>query len=170
MGAAVSPSGDDSESLRFSIRPGSLIVRRIYIVAMAAVVIAVDLAVVVSPPSVSVVTRAIIVVLWTGGGAVLIVWLERCMVRPTVVARADGLYIFNGMREHYVPWAEVEGFEYSARPFLMAVKRHHGEPIAMAAITPGVFGKRAQQREEMTELESYWRRVQLGERDERQLG
>jgi hypothetical protein len=86
-------------------------------------------------------------------------WLDRRILRVSVTAKPSGLYIYNGLRTHVVTWPEVEGFESSSRPYLMAVRRTHGRPIPMAGITPGLFGNLVPQTESMQELEAYWRRM-----------
>jgi hypothetical protein len=81
------------------------------------------------------------------------------MVRARVTAEPSGLHIFNGLRTYAVKWCEVEGFERSSRPFLMAVSRRGGAPIPMMGITPELFGDRRPQEESIRELEKYWRRM-----------
>jgi hypothetical protein len=75
------------------------------------------------------------------------------------VADPAGIRVFNGLRTHFVPWDEVEGFEASSRPFLLAIKRSNGRPLAMAGLTPGSFGNVAPQTEDFERPEGYWHRV-----------
>jgi Bacterial PH domain len=122
-----------------TLRFGTKLVLRVYVAVNAAVAVLVDVALV-AGPNINTVVRVLSFVAWTIIGGLLVVWLDRCVVRVSVTAKPSGLYIYNGLRTHVVTWAEVEGFEASSRPYLMAVKRTHGRPIPMAGITPGLFG------------------------------
>jgi hypothetical protein len=110
-------------------------------------------------PGLSLWVRVLMFVAATGVGTLQLIWLERRGIRACVVATPAGIRVFNGLRTHCVPWSEVEGFEDSSRPFLLAIKRTKARALPMAGLTPGSFGNRAPQTESLKQLEDYWRRV-----------
>ena len=114
-------------------------------------------------PGLSFFVRALMFAVATVVGTLQLVWLERRGIRACVVATPAGICVFNGLRTHFVPWPEVEGFENSSRPFLLAIKRTKARPLPMAGLTPGSFGNRAPQDEDLERLECYRRLVTGGE-------
>jgi hypothetical protein len=155
----VSAKSDlDPVELHFDIPPGQRLLGRVFIFGFAASLV-LTTAIPILAPHASIVGRIVSVIAITSIGALTVVWLERRMVRSTVNATPSGLRIYNGIRTYVVRWHEVVAFERSSRPFQMAVKRTHGRPISMAAITPGWFGNLRPQLEKMQELEAYWRRM-----------
>jgi hypothetical protein len=116
----------------------------------------------VAGPGLSVFVRVLTLAIATSVGTLHLIWLERRGIRAYVVASPVGIYVFNGLRTHFVPWSEVEGFEDSSRPFLLAIRRSKGRPLPMAGLTPGSFGNRVPQAESLEQLEGYWRRVTDG--------
>jgi hypothetical protein len=145
------------DAVKFEVRRGARIVVRMLmavsvwgygVVAVAAVV----------GPGLSFSVRVLMFAVATGVGALQLIWLERRGIRACVVATPGGISVFNGLRTHFVPWSEVEGFEDSSRPFLLAIRRTKGRPLPMAGLTPGSFGNRAPQAESLEQLEGYWRR------------
>jgi hypothetical protein len=144
--------------LHFDIPSGQRLLGRFFIFVFAACLVMTTTIPILAPHA-SIVGRIVSVIAITSIGALTVVWLERRMVRSTVNATPSGLCIYNGIRTYVVRWPEVVAFERSSRPFQMAVKRTHGRPISMAAITPGWFGNLKLQFEKMQELEAYWRRM-----------
>ncbi len=144
--------------MHFGVRPPARRIARIYIAVIAASFVVCD-AMLIFAPRVDATPRLLLVLIQTVVGGLLVAFMERRMVRASVTANSSGLRIYNGLATHAVAWPEVEGFEDSSRPFLMAVKRTHGRPIPMAGITPGLFGNRGPQQESMRELETYWQRM-----------
>jgi hypothetical protein len=145
------------DTLKFEIRRGARIVMRMLmaltvwgygVIAVAAVV----------GPSLSFSVRGLMFAVATGACILQLIWLERWGINARVVATPRGISVFNGLRTYFVPWSEVEGFEHSSRPFLLAIRRTNGRPLPMAGLTPGSFGNRAPQAESLEQLEAYWRR------------
>jgi hypothetical protein len=156
---AIGPADEyGSDAVRFEVRRGARIVVRML---MAVGVCGYALLAVASVigPGLSFFVRVLMFVVVTGVGVLQLIWLERRGIRARVVATPDGIRVFNGLRMHFVPWSEVEGFQDSSRPFLLAIKRTKGRPLPMAGLTPGSFGNRAPQAESLAQLEGYWRRV-----------
>lgn len=133
------------------------------LMAVGACVYALLAVVAIVGPDLSFFARVLMFAAATGVGTLQLIWLERRGIRACVVATPDGIRVFNGLRTHFVPWPEVEGFEDSSRPFLLAIKRTKARPLPMAGLTPGSFGNRAPQTESLEQLEGYWRRVTGGE-------
>jgi Bacterial PH domain len=153
------PSDDDGpDTVRFEIRDGAKRVTRMLMVVGLGGYGLVAVAAIVGP-GLSVLVRILIVGWAIMLGAAQILWLERRGIRAYVVATPSGIRVFNGLRTHFVRWTEVEGFEPSSRPFLLAIKRTRGRPLPMAGLTPGSFGNRAQQARSLEELEAYRRRA-----------
>lgn len=143
-------------TLKFEIRRSGRVVARVLQATCVFGYGLIDAAALIGP-GLGVLSRVGFVVVATVGGLLHIVFLERRLVRARVTAAPEGLYVFNGIRRHFVPWSEVEGFEHSSRPFLLTVKRANGSPLPMARLTPGSFGRRRPQREDLERLKSYWR-------------
>lgn len=144
--------------LQFGIRRRARVVSWTFITVIAVSLIVVDVSDIVAP-RINLVVRIVYFAVVSIVGVPFVVWLKRRMVDATVSADSSGLYIYNGFRTRVVAWREIEGFEPSSRPFLLVVKRTGGRPIPMAGITPETFGRRGPQREDMRELEAYWRRM-----------
>lgn len=149
------------EVLRFRVRPRSLTFRKVYVAASAFALLMFDVATLVGRWSRLGPGKTLLICgLFTMFAVVLIMWLSRVFLSPSVIADEVGLHVYNGFRRYVVPWTEVDGFENSSTmPFLFAVKRKHGRPIFMAGITPEPFGRRGPQLEDMQRLEGYWHRV-----------
>jgi hypothetical protein len=158
LGDAARADEPGRDVLQFGVRPGARLVSQILIIVSAASLILMDVALIVGTrgnPAVRIIDFIVVNIV----GVPFVVWLKRRLLDATVRADPSGLYIFNGLGTHVVAWREVEGFGPSSRPFLLAVKRTCGRPIPMAGITPETFGRREAQREDMRELEEYWRRT-----------
>jgi hypothetical protein len=145
------------DAIRFEIRRGARIVVRM-LMAVSVWGYGLLAVVAIAGPGLSFFVRALMFAVATGVGTLHLIWLERRGIRAYVVATPAGIHVFNGLRTHFVPWPEVEGFEDSSRPFLMAIRRTKGRPLPMAGLTPGSFGNRAPQAESLEQLEGYWRR------------
>lgn len=156
---AIRPADEcGPDAVRFEVRRGARAVVRMLMAVSAWGYGVVAVAAVVGP-GLSFFVRVLIFVVATGVGALQLIWLERRGIRACVVATPAGIRVFNGLRTHFVPWSEVEGFENSSRPFLLAIKRTKARPLPMAGLTPGSFGNRAPQAESLEQLECYWHRV-----------
>jgi hypothetical protein len=146
------------DTVRFEVRRGARVVVRTLMTVGACGYALLAVASIVGP-GLSFFVRVLMFVGATGIGTLQLIWLERRGIRACVVATPAGIRVFNGLRTHFVPWSEVEGFEDSSRPFLLAIKRTKARPLPMAGLTPGSFGNRAPQAESLEQLEGYWRRV-----------
>jgi hypothetical protein len=156
---AIRPADEDSpDELRFEVRPGARTAVRMMMVlcALACTLLAV---VAVAGPDIEFPIRVLVFVVVAGMGALELLWLERRGIKARVVATPRGISVFNGLRTYFVPWSEVEGFQHSSRPFLLAVRRTKGRPLPMAGLTPGSFGDLVPQVEDLERLEGYWRRM-----------
>jgi hypothetical protein len=161
---AIRPVDEDGpDAVRFEVRRGARIVVRMLMAVSAWGYGVVAVAAVVGP-GLSSFVRVLMFAVATGAGTLQLIWLERRGIRACVVATPTGIRVFNGLRTHFVPWSEVEGFESSSRPFLLAIKRTKARPLPMAGLTPGSFGNRTPQAESLEQLEGYRRRVTGGER------
>lgn len=154
--AAEDDSPRGRPTLEFQIRRSGRVVARVLQVTCVFGYGLIDVAALIGP-GLEVLPRVGFVVVATIGGLLQFIFLERRLVRAKVTATPEGLYVFNGFRRHFVPWAEVEGFEHSSRPFLLAIKRSNGTPLPMAGLTPGSFGRRGPQKEDLESLKRYWR-------------
>jgi hypothetical protein len=156
---AIGPAHEyGPDAVRFEVRRGArIVVRTLMLVGACGYALLAVVAIV--GPGLSVLVRVLMFVVATSVGTLQLIWLERRGIRACVVATPGGIRVFNGLRTHFVPWTEVEGFEGSSRPFLLAIRRTKGRPLPMAGLTPGSFGNRAPQAESLEQLEGYWRRV-----------
>jgi hypothetical protein len=143
-----------SATLRFEIRQSARTVASAVEASCVFGYGAIDLAAV-AGPGLGVLPRVALFAGATTVGLLQLIFLERRLVRATVTATPQGLYVFNGLRRHFVPWSEVAGFEPSSRAFLFAVKRTNGRPLPMAGLTPGSFGRRGPQLESLERLKEY---------------
>ena len=154
-----STSGAGHETLQFGVSPRARLVARILIavVALASLWIAVAAALLAAGPYD---LRVLPVVAFTLIAVVVVVGMERRMVRSTVMADPSGLRIDNGLGTHFVAWSDVEGFVADRnRPFLVNVERTGGPPIPMAGIRPTPFGRRSPDWDSIRQLETYRRRM-----------
>lgn len=159
---AIRPADEDGpDAVRFGVRRGARVVVRTLMTVGACGYALLAVAAIVGP-GLSFFVRVLMFAVATGVGTLQLVWLERRGIRACVVATPAGIRVFNGLRTHFVPWSEVEGFEDSSRPFLLAIKRTKGRPLPMAGLTPGSFGNRVPQTESLEQLEDYWHRVTGG--------
>ena len=149
------------DAVRFEVRRGARVVMRMLIAANTCACALMAVAVI-AAPGMTIYVRVLLLAMVMGLGILQLIWLERRGVRAYVVATPAGIHVFNGLRTHFVPWSEVEVFEDSSRPFLLAIKRTKGRPLPMAGLTPGSFGNRVPQTESLEQLEDYWRRVRGG--------
>lgn len=127
------------ETLRFEIRPSARLVSRVLIFVMIGCLVLMDTAMVFAP-DVETRLRIEYIVLATVGMVPYILYMERRLVRAFVLADAQGLHIYNGLRTHLIAWTDVEGFQGRRNPFLVAVKRRGERPLVMTGVTPGLFG------------------------------
>jgi hypothetical protein len=159
---AIGPADEDGpDTVRFEVRRGARFVVWALMVMCLLGYAGLAVAAVVGP-GLSAFVRVLTFAMVTAIGTSQLIWLERRGLRASVVATPAGIRVFNGLRTHSVPWSEVEGFEDSSRPFLLAIKRANGGPLPMAGLTPGSFGNRAPQFASLERLESYWRAVSGG--------
>jgi Bacterial PH domain len=155
-----SANGPGHETLQFGVSPRGRLVTRVLIAVVALVTLwlAAATAFLAKGPFD---LRVLLVVAFMLITVVVVVGLERRMVRSTVTADPSGLRIDNGLGTHFVAWSDVEGFVADLnRPFLVDVERTDGPPIPMAGIRPTPFGKqRGPVWDSIHQLETYRRRM-----------